>query len=52
MTNLPPHLQKLVDKIEQQEKQFGIVPMHKILKAQAENMENDSFHILHAFAQF
>lgn len=47
MKNLPAHLQEKIDAHNEKLKAFGITPMHEILEAQKENMENDDFHPLH-----
>ena len=49
MTNLPAHLQKIVDRHEAELKRFGIKPMSQILEEQKENMAKNPNHILHAF---
>lgn len=49
MTNLPPHLQKLIEAHEAKLEKFGLKPMYKILEEQKENMEKNPDHILHAF---
>lgn len=50
MSKLPKHLQETVSKYEQKLEEFGIKPMGKILEEQKENMANDPFHVLHAYA--
>lgn len=49
MTQLPAHLQKVVNNHEAKLEEFGIKPMYKILEEQKENMDNNPDHVLHAY---